>query len=67
METQVDRLLTIDEAAEILNVSRSHVYRLIQMRELAPVSISAGAKRIDPADLQEFIKSRKPEWGASAP
>lgn len=55
----MEQLLTVDEVAKRLNISPAHVYTLIRLGELVAVRISAGAKRIDPEDLENFIKSRK--------
>jgi len=48
-------LLTIDEAAEYLRISRSSLYTLIQEGRLKPVRIIEGSPRIKVADLDKLI------------
>jgi excisionase family DNA binding protein len=50
-----NRLLTVEEAMEVLRVSRSHIYGLILKGELE--SIKIGRSRRIPADsLDDFIQ-----------
>ena len=51
------RLLKVSEVAHLLNVSESHVYRLITSGELAAVRIGRSL-RVKPADLNEFISNK---------
>jgi excisionase family DNA binding protein len=51
-------LLSIREAAEILNMSEKSVSRRIQDGSLRASRIG-GMWRIDPADLQDFIRDRR--------
>jgi excisionase family DNA binding protein len=54
-EVTGDYLLTIDETAERLRVSRWSVYNLIRANELSTVKI--GRRRlVTPAALTEFVK-----------
>jgi excisionase family DNA binding protein len=48
------RLLTIVEAAEVLNVSRSSIYRLFDAGQLAWVQIG-GCRRVTSAEIERFI------------
>ncbi|MBW8012292.1 MAG: helix-turn-helix domain-containing protein [Chloroflexi bacterium] len=48
------RLLKVDEVSEILNISRSQVYKLIAIKEIQSVRIGKSV-RIRPIDLREFI------------
>jgi len=50
-------LHTIDEIGEILKVSRSTVYRIINRGDLLVISFG-GCKRITEASLQRFLKER---------
>ncbi len=50
------RLLNAEEVAEILNVSRAHVYNLMKKR-LIPTVYIANSRRVRPEDLEWFIKS----------
>ena len=52
------RLITPQAAADVLCVSRSKLYQLIGEGALASVRID-GSRRIDTADLQAFIDSRR--------
>ena len=59
----MDQLLTINQAAEILEVSRATVYNLMNLGRLGFVRVSDGARRIDPKDLQAYIETnRVPPW-----
>ena len=53
---------TVEEAAELLSLSRAHVYRLIDVQELGSVTIGR-SRRITSAQLSNFIltlESRAP-------
>lgn len=52
------KLLNVPQAAEILNVSKRMVWRLIKEGELRSVRIG-GRILVDPEDLREFIESNK--------
>ena len=52
------RLLTADEVAEILNVSKSFAYQLMQRGGELPVVRLGRAARCRPQDLEEFIESQ---------
>jgi excisionase family DNA binding protein len=52
----MDRLLTGDEVARILNVSRAFAYQLLQRGEIATVRLGR-AVRVRPEDLQRFIEA----------
>ena len=49
-----ERLLKATEVAEILNISRSMSYRIIQRGEIRSVNIGS-ARRVRPNDLAEYI------------
>ena len=55
-ETILQSLLTATEVAEILNISKSMAYRLMQTREIPAVCIGS-AKRVRPVDLRVYIES----------
>lgn len=59
-ENKPRRLLSVREVAEILNTSAKTVYRLIDNGngELRAIRIG-GVWRIDPADLQDFIRDHR--------
>ena len=57
METPViytESLLKVTEVAEILNISRSMSYRIIQTGEIRSVNIGS-ARRVRPIDLVDYI------------
>jgi len=58
--TFLQRLLKAIEVAEILNVSKSMAYRLMQTREIPTVNIG-NAKRVRPIDLRNYINSKLTE------
>jgi excisionase family DNA binding protein len=51
-------LLTVAQAAEILNVSEKTVRRTIQKGELRVIRIG-GLLRIDPVDLEDLIRDHR--------
>lgn len=55
-DTNLPRLLTIEEVSEITKVSTSHLYALINEGVLPAVQFGR-AKRIRMQDLEEFIRS----------
>lgn len=59
--TRDDRMLTIDQVAERLGVSRRHVYRLLDAGELRAVDISVGSRgrqRIAALEVDAFLARR---------
>ena len=54
------RLLNAKEVAEILNVSKALVYKLIQSRRIICVKINS-SRRVMPEDLEEYIERNKSE------
>lgn len=50
------KLLKAKDVADILNISRAMVYRLIQMGEIRAVQIGT-ARRVRPDDLQVYIEA----------
>ena len=57
-------LLTIPQAATLLNVGRSTVYELIAKGELPSVSVSKRSLRVRKAALEAWIASRETLQGA---
>jgi excisionase family DNA binding protein len=60
----VDKLLTLEEAAERLGTSVRFLRRLIAERRIAFVRVGRHV-RIDPADLEAFIAAGRVEANAS--
>ena len=61
----MDRLLRIDEAAEILKLSRAQIYRLLVRRQIESVRIGR-ARRIPLSSINEFIERLRSQGGADA-
>ncbi len=57
-------LLTVPQAATLLNVGRSTVYELIAKGELPSVSVSKRSLRVRKAALEAWIASRETLQGA---
>ena len=56
------RFLTLDDVAEILNVSWSQAYALVRRKELIAIQIGGrGAWRVEVAELERFIQDRYAE------
>jgi excisionase family DNA binding protein len=51
-----NKLLRATEVAQILDISRSMAYRLIQTGEISSVHIGV-ARRVRPEDLQRYIEA----------
>lgn len=54
---------TVEEAAELLSLSRANVYRLLDLKELDSVRIGR-SRRVTAAQLEAFL--RRLEGGAEA-
>lgn len=52
------RLLKATEVAEMLQVSRAHVYNLMKRREIPTIRMGS-AVRVNQSDLEQFIKESK--------
>ncbi|MEO5575047.1 MAG: helix-turn-helix domain-containing protein [Gaiellaceae bacterium] len=52
------RLLSVNEAAEMLSVSRPTIYRLVRRREL-PASRVGARLRFRPEHVDEYVDSRR--------
>lgn len=50
-----ESLLKATQVAEILNISKSFVYKLIQLGDLESVKIGS-VRRVTPSDLRKFIE-----------
>jgi excisionase family DNA binding protein len=46
---------TVGEAAELLSLSRAHVYRLIELQELGSIKVGRN-RRVTARQLQEFLQ-----------
>jgi excisionase family DNA binding protein len=61
------RFLTLDDVAEILNVSWSQAYALVRRRELIAIQIGGrGAWRVENTELDRFIERKYAEARAGA-
>ena len=56
------RFLTLDDVAEILNVSWSQVYALVRRKELVAIQIGGrGQWRVEVDELERFIQQKYAE------
>jgi excisionase family DNA binding protein len=53
-----EKLLTIDEAAKLLNISRSTLYLLIRKESLPTVHFGSTV-RVNPASLSDWLENRE--------
>ena len=61
------RFLTLDDVAEILNVSWSQVYALVRRKELIAIQIGGrGQWRVEKDELERFIQQKYAEARAGA-
>jgi len=62
----MEPLLTIDQVAKLLNVSRRTVERLVQKREIYFIKLPGGSLRFKPERLKAWIDNKevKPLSGA---
>ena len=59
----LDKLIyTIEEAADLLSISRSQLYRLVESEELPTVRIGR-SRRITYAQLDDFVRRLEQEQG----
>ncbi len=63
-ETASRKLLPAGAVAEILGLSRQHVYTMAASGELPSIKLR-GAVRFDPADVEAFIREHR--RGAASP
>ena len=62
------RFLTLDDVAEILNVSWSQAYALVRRKELIAIQIGGrGQWRVEKDELERFIQQKYAEARAGAP
>jgi excisionase family DNA binding protein len=59
---QEKRLFTVNDACAYLSISRMSLYRLIQQKEILPLTI-AGRTLFDRRDLDDLIERSKDEGG----
>jgi excisionase family DNA binding protein len=52
---KIAALLTAEDVAEVLNISRSYAFELLQRGDIPKVKIGR-ATRVRPCDLEDFIK-----------
>ena len=61
------RFLTLDDVAEILNVSHAQVYALVKRREIIAIQIGGrGQWRVEVDELERFIQQKYAEARAGA-
>ena len=65
LHPNLERLLRIDEVAEILQVSKTAAYRLVQVGELPAVHIAGKIVRVRLEDLEKYIQEHLGEGQVS--
>ena len=61
------RFLTLDDVAEILNVSHAQVYALVKRREIVAIQIGGrGQWRVEVDELERFIQQKYAEARAGS-
>jgi excisionase family DNA binding protein len=60
----IPRLLKAAEVAEVLRVSRAHVYAMVASGELPAVRFSGQSVRVVEEDLNRFINDRRKNGSA---
>ena len=61
------RFLTLDDVAEILNVSHAQVYALVKRREIVAIQIGGrGQWRVEVDELERFLQQKYAEARAGA-
>ena len=58
-------LMTIDDVAEVLTLSKSTVYRMAQKKQI-PSLVIGGCRKFDPAALGMHYRKKSPESAAAA-
>lgn len=53
-----DKLLTVPQTADILQIDKRTVYRFIKSKKLRVVKLSSGSFRIRREDLESFIRKK---------
>ncbi len=54
---------TVQEAAELLSVSRAHLYRLIDLGQVGTIRVGR-CRRVTAGQLEAFVRRREDEDGA---
>lgn len=62
----MERLLRINETAEVLGVGRSKVYEWIAGNELRAVEIGLRGKRVPSSEIDRFIRDRMTQTADAA-
>lgn len=53
---------TVDEAGELISLSRSQIYRLIEVGEIGSIRIGK-SRRVTYAQLEDFLRKREQNHG----
>ena len=54
----IEKLLTAEEVANILNISRSKAYRLMRLKEIPTITIGKNV-RVSAEDLSEYLSKNR--------
>ena len=58
----IERLMTAGEVAEVLNLSRSKVYRMMRLKDIPTITIGKNV-RVSFEDLQNYILKNREHKG----
>lgn len=58
----MSKLLTVNEVAELLRVSKAMAYKLLDQGDIASVLVGKRTRRVKPEDLESYVnRGRKVE------
>ena len=61
----IDKLLSVDEVAELLGLSKYTVYRMAQHRQI-PCLMLGGTRKFDPSTLIVWLCKKEPQLAVAA-
>jgi excisionase family DNA binding protein len=61
----IDRLLTVDEVAGLLGLSKFTIYRMAQKRQI-PCLMLGGTRKFDPSTLIVWLCKKEPQLAVAA-
>ncbi len=63
----MEKLLTVQELAEMLGITKVSVYQLVWRKRIPAVQISKKCLRFDPVEIREWLSSKKTQVVSPAP
>ncbi|MBZ0182898.1 MAG: helix-turn-helix domain-containing protein [Melioribacteraceae bacterium] len=58
-KSEQDRFLTVNEASQFLNISKSHLYKLIHFKKISHFKPNGKLVYFDKIDLLDYIKQNR--------